>query len=361
MIRADIGLLTETPGLYPRLNAEQNLGFYARLHGVENIARQVRTYLTLLGLWERRHEPVGGFSKGMQQKLAIARALLHEPPVLFLDEPTSALDPEAARVVRDFIETLRGEGRTIFICTHNLDEADRLCDRVAVIRQRLIRVDTPEALRRGLYGQSVMIHFREVFAPVRALIEDLPFVRGVSETDEGLRVAIDDPETNNPALIRVLVGAGADIRFVERESHSLELLVGKVTAAVVPAVILAWLSFLVTAAGMYVLASPVVFAYLVRPVWTLSMAVHAPLFALLSTSSGVIASSRMNDPRAAQQISALFIVPVVAASMAVIMGRLYLSLDIMLWATAVMVLINVGVLWLAVRLFQREMILTRWK
>ena len=140
-----------------------------------------------------------------------------------------------------------------------------------------------------------------------------------------------------------------------------ELLVGKVTAAVVPAVVLAWLSFLITAAGMYVLASPVVFAYLVRPVWTLSMAVHAPLFALLSTSSGVIASSRLNDPRAAQQVSALFIVPVIAASMAVIMGRLYLSLDIMLWATAVIVLINVGVLWLAVRLFQREMILTRWK
>ena len=221
-IRAGIGLLTETPGLYPRLNAEQNLGFYARLHGVEDIARQVRTYLTLLGLWERRHEPVGGFSKGMQQKLAIARALLHEPPVLFLDEPTSALDPEAARVVRDFIETLRGEGRTIFICTHNLDEADRLCDRVAVIRQRLIRVDTPEALRRGLYGQSVMIHLAEVSPAVRALVEDLPFVRGVSETPEGLRVALDDPETNNPTLVRALVKAGADIRFVEREAHSLE-------------------------------------------------------------------------------------------------------------------------------------------
>ncbi len=221
-IRADIGLLTETPGLYPRLNAEQNLGFYARLHGVEDIPRQVHIYLTLLGLWERRHEPVGGFSKGMQQKLAIARALLHEPPVLFLDEPTSALDPEAARVVRDFIETLRGEGRTIFICTHNLNEADRLCDRVAVIRQRLIRVDTPEELRRGLYGQSVMIHLEEASPSLGTLVEDLPFVRTVTETPEGLRVALDDPETNNPALVRVLVGAGAGIRFVERESHSLE-------------------------------------------------------------------------------------------------------------------------------------------
>jgi ABC-2 type transport system permease protein len=140
-----------------------------------------------------------------------------------------------------------------------------------------------------------------------------------------------------------------------------ELLVGKVIAAVVPAVVLAWLSFLLTAAGMFFIVSPVVFAYLVRPVWTLSMAIHAPLFALLSTSSGVIASSRLNDPRAAQQVSALFIVPVIALSMAVLMGRLYLNLELMLWATAVMVVVNVGVLWLAVRLFQRETILTRWK
>jgi ABC-2 type transport system permease protein len=140
-----------------------------------------------------------------------------------------------------------------------------------------------------------------------------------------------------------------------------ELLVGKVIAAVVPAVVLAWLSFLLTAVGMFVLASPVVFTYLVRPVWTLGMAIHAPLFALLSTSSGVIASSRLNDPRAAQQVTALFIVPLVGVSMVVLLGRLYLSLDMMLWATAVMVLVNVGVLWLAVRLFQRERILTRWK
>jgi ABC-2 type transport system permease protein len=140
-----------------------------------------------------------------------------------------------------------------------------------------------------------------------------------------------------------------------------ELLVGKIVSAVTPAVVLAWLSFLITAGGMYFIASPVVFAFLVRPVWTFGMAIHTPLFALLSTSSGVIASSRLNDPRAAQQVTALFIVPVIALSLAVLMGRLYLSLELMVWATAVMVLVNVGVLWLAVRLFQREVILTRWK
>ena len=221
-IRASIGLLTETPGLYPRLDAEQNLSFFAKLHGIEDIAGQLRTYLTLLGLWERRHDPVGGFSKGMQQKLAIARALLHEPPVIFLDEPTSALDPEAARVVRDFIETLKGQGRTIFLCTHNLDEADRLCDRVAVIKQRLVRVDTPEALRQGLYGKSVLVRLQQPVPGLQALVAGLPFVRGASETPEGLRVSLDNPEADNPTLIRALVAAGAAVQFVEREAHSLE-------------------------------------------------------------------------------------------------------------------------------------------
>lgn len=221
-VRASVGLLTETPGLYPRLNAEENLAFFARLHGVQDIAGQVQKYLSLLGLWERRAEAVGGFSKGMQQKLAIARALLHEPPVLFLDEPTSALDPEAARVVRDFVATLKGEGRTIFICTHNLDEADRLCDRVAVIKQRLIRVDAPETLRQGLYGRSVRVRLRERAPGLVPLVRELPFVTEVIETAEGLRVALNEPESHNPELIQALVAAGAAIQFVERESHSLE-------------------------------------------------------------------------------------------------------------------------------------------
>jgi ABC-2 type transport system ATP-binding protein len=182
----------------------------------------LRTYLTLLGLWERRHEPVGGFSKGMQQKLAIARALLHEPPVLFLDEPTSALDPEAARVVRDFIETLRGEGRTIFICTHNLDEADRLCDRVGVIRQRLIRVDTPEALRRGLYGQSVLVRLQQGSPGLQPVVEGAALrARGLGGA-RGLAGFAGRPRGGQPGADPALVAAGAAIQFVEREAHSLE-------------------------------------------------------------------------------------------------------------------------------------------
>lgn len=221
-VRALVGVLTEAPGLYPRLTAVENLGVFAGLHGVTDAHGQIVKYLTLLDLWDRRDEPVGRFSKGMQQKLAIARALLHEPLVLFLDEPTAALDPEAARIVRDFIATLRGEGRTIFICTHNLDEADRLCDRVGVIRQRLIRVDTPANLRQGLYGHSVRVRLANVTPGLQDTVAKLPFVRGVTPLNGGLRVAMDRPEDHNPTLVRALVAAGAAVQYIEEEEHSLE-------------------------------------------------------------------------------------------------------------------------------------------
>jgi ABC-2 type transport system ATP-binding protein len=221
-VRSRVGILTETPGLYAKLDAVANLSFFARLYGVEEVDTQVAKYLQMLGLWERRHEPVAGFSKGMRQKLAVARALLHEPPLLFLDEPTSALDPEAARLVRDFIEELRGQGRTIFLCTHNLDEADRLCDRIGVIRQRLIRVDTPAHLRQQLYGRGVLIRLRALAPHYIAAIERLPFVQRVVQVDGGLSVRLDDPAEHNPVLVRALVQAGADVQFVEEVSHSLE-------------------------------------------------------------------------------------------------------------------------------------------
>ncbi|HWR67171.1 MAG TPA: ABC transporter ATP-binding protein, partial [Bellilinea sp.] len=126
-IRRSVGILTESPGMYERLSAERNLSIFASLYDVPDVPGQVEKYLRMLGLWNRRFDEVGSFSKGMRQKLAIARALLHEPQALFLDEPTSGLDPEAAKLVRDFIEELKSLGRTIFLCTHNLDEADRLC------------------------------------------------------------------------------------------------------------------------------------------------------------------------------------------------------------------------------------------
>ncbi len=141
--------------MYDNLSAEYNLRIFADLYEVQDASGQVEKYLKLLGLYDRRLDPAGTFSKGMKQKLAIARALLHEPRILFLDEPTAGLDPEASHLVREFIAELKKEGRTIFLCTHNLDEADRLCDRVGVFKTRLLVVDTPANLRTlGLWEES---------------------------------------------------------------------------------------------------------------------------------------------------------------------------------------------------------------
>src|SRR5512142_104189 len=178
-IRRTVGILTETPGMYERLSAEKNLSIFARLYGVSDVSGQVEKYLRMLGLWERRFDPVGSFSKGMRQKLAIARALLHEPRVLFLDEPTSGLDPEASRLVRDFIEQLKESGVTIFLCTHNLDEADRLCQRIGIFKTRLLTVDTPENLRKSMFGRKVVFHLQVNQPNFTEAVRALPFVTDI--------------------------------------------------------------------------------------------------------------------------------------------------------------------------------------
>jgi ABC-2 type transport system ATP-binding protein len=221
-IRRTVGILTETPGLYDNLSAEYNLKVFARLYEVSDPDGQVEKYLRMLGLWERRYDSAGTFSKGMKQKLAIARALLHEPRILFLDEPTSGLDPEAARLVRDFIADLRKEGRTIFMCTHNLDEADRLCDRIGVFKSNLLVVDTPTALRSQLFGRKVVFHLRIVNERFVSLISSLAYVKEARLIDNKVLVTLDHPEEHNPEVIRMLVEAGADVQFVGELRHSLE-------------------------------------------------------------------------------------------------------------------------------------------
>lgn len=221
-IRASIGILTEQPGMYDRLSAEKNLTIYARLYGVRDVPGQVEKYLRMLGLWDRRHDAAGSFSKGMKQKLAIARAILHEPATVFLDEPTAALDPEAAKLVRDFIEELKTEGRTIFLCTHNLDEADRLCDRIGVFKQHLIKVDSPSRMRTALFGRTVEFKLKRVEQTYSERIKQFDFVKQVEAEDNRLRVALDDPEMANPIIVKALVEAGAEVQFVSEVSHSLE-------------------------------------------------------------------------------------------------------------------------------------------
>jgi len=221
-IRRTAGVLTETPGMYDNLSAEYNLRIFAELYEVKDVKGQIEKYLKMLGLYDRRLDSAGTFSKGMKQKLAIARALLHEPRVLFLDEPTAGLDPEAAHLVRDFIEELKKEGRTIFICTHNLDEADRLCDRVGVFKTHLLVVDTPSNLRKSVFGRKVVFHMRSADEELGRIIRKLPFVREVKVVANKLIVSLQDPETQNPEVVRTLVGAGADLQFVGELRHSLE-------------------------------------------------------------------------------------------------------------------------------------------
>lgn len=221
-IRRSVGILTETPGMYDSLSAEYNLLIYANLYEVKDPPAQVEKYLRMLGLWERRFDEAGTFSKGMKQKLAIARALLHEPRILFLDEPTSGLDPESAHLVRDFIDELRKEGRTIFLCTHNLDEADRLCDRIGVFKTHLLVVDAPDRLRSQLFGRKVVFHLRVAGEPLAEKVRLLSFVHEAKPVDNKLVVTLDDPEVQNPEIVRTLVSAGADIQFVGELRHSLE-------------------------------------------------------------------------------------------------------------------------------------------
>jgi ABC-2 type transport system ATP-binding protein len=222
-IRAAVGILTEQPGLYERQSAWDNLVFFATLYGLDRAtaARQAEHFLRLMGLWDRRLEAVATFSRGMKQKMAIARAALHEPRVLFLDEPTTGLDPDAAKTVREFIVAVRGEGRTVFLCTHNLDEADRLCDRIAFFRQSVIRIDTPDHLRAELYGRAT--EFRLMPTPRAEDLLRVQAVEGVREAhleNGSIVVSAADPLRTNPLLVRALVEGGAQIAYVvERKVH----------------------------------------------------------------------------------------------------------------------------------------------
>jgi ABC-2 type transport system ATP-binding protein len=224
-VRARVGILTEAPGLYEKLSATANLDFFGRLYGLDGDTRAegIERYLRLFSLWERRDEPAGTFSKGMKQKLAIARALLHEPAVVFLDEPTAALDPEAAFIVRDAIEGLRRSGRTIVLATHNLDEANRLCDRVAFVRGGLLRIASPADLRRAVGGRGVHVRLANGLQPgLLDIVEAIAGVAGAEMRDGHLFVVADEPARVTPELIRALVASGADVLEVREGASTLE-------------------------------------------------------------------------------------------------------------------------------------------
>ena len=225
-IRGITGILTESPGLHEKLTARQNLAYYGRLYGLrgERLRDAVARYLGVVEMSEHADRRVATFSKGMRQKVAIARALLHDPEVIYLDEPTSGLDPSAAKTVRDFIATLRELGRSIVVCTHNLDEAERLCDRIGVMRGTLLRVDTPSGLRRLGRAATVRVELNGARGPESFLgrLAELPFVTGAQASDSTLIVELGDPAHETPDLVSALVGAGARITSVREDAPTLE-------------------------------------------------------------------------------------------------------------------------------------------
>jgi ABC-2 type transport system ATP-binding protein len=225
-IRALTGILTESPGLHDKLTARQNLAFYGRLYGLRGAALRgaVERYLGVVEMLPWADRRVGGFSKGMRQKIAIARALLHEPEVIYLDEPTSGLDPAAAKTVRDFIDTLRSLGRSIVICTHNLDEAERLCDRIGIMQGQLLRVDTPAALRRNGRAATVRVELNGARGPEAFVdvLSSLSSVVAAQHQDRSLLVELVDPSRETPDLVAALVHAGARIISVREEAATLE-------------------------------------------------------------------------------------------------------------------------------------------
>ncbi len=222
-LRRHIGILTETPGLYERLTAYENLELFGRLYGLAPQLRRARIeqHLRAFGLWDRRDDAVGGFSKGMKQKIAIVRSLLHEPDVLFLDEPTSGLDPIASREVHGMIRALKAQGRTILLTTHRLAEAEELADLVGIVRGKLLALDTFASLRAQLFGQQLEVRVANPSDAVQAAIA-LRYGEAARWQGELLTLGVADPVQEAPALVRALVEAAADVITVREVAHSLE-------------------------------------------------------------------------------------------------------------------------------------------
>jgi len=220
-LRARIGFLTEAPGLWDSLTVRQNLLVYARLYGLESPARAVDHVLRLFEIPDRGNDRAAELSKGLKQRVALARSLLHNPRIVLLDEPTSGLDPESAREVRELIVGLRDEGRTVMICTHNLDEVERVADRVAVLRTRLVAAGTPEALRDRMFPPRIRVTLRQPASSFVDLVQRAGFA-SVKADGAVLSVSLEGRGPGTPDLVRRLVDANADIDAVEPEERRLE-------------------------------------------------------------------------------------------------------------------------------------------
>jgi ABC-2 type transport system ATP-binding protein len=222
-IRKIIGLVPDNVGLSEHLSAYDNLDFYGKIYDLPKDQKEenIKRFLEMLGIWDKRKVTVGTFSKGMKQKLAIARALIHDPQILFMDEPTSNLDPEAAKTVRDFILELKKEKKTIFLNTHNLYEAQRICDRIAILNTKLLTVGTPEDLERKSSGRKTVIELEQVTDTVVKSLQRLPLANLTIEGNEIMFDAIDSG-SQNWTVVEAIVKAGGHVNIVNVVGSTLE-------------------------------------------------------------------------------------------------------------------------------------------
>ncbi len=222
-IRRRIAVMPEAPGLYLRLSVIENLRCFAELYGVPDPAERIDRALKAVRVADRAGDTCRTLSKGLRQRVALARTLLGDPEVLFLDEPTSGLDPVAAREVHELIDDLRRHGVTIFLTTHRLDEAERLCDRVAILNRTLRTIGRPEDLRRQLFSATLTVRTRVSLPDPAGILAGLPAVDGWRQDGvAGYVLSVSDPAAAAPAATRALVAAGADVLSISPSQHSLE-------------------------------------------------------------------------------------------------------------------------------------------
>jgi ABC-2 type transport system ATP-binding protein len=227
-IRQHISIMPEAPGLYRRLTVTENLDYFARLYGLTDRDARIKKALEAVNLSDRANDSCGSLSKGLRQRAALARTLLNDPEVMFLDEPTSGLDPVAAHEVHGLIAALRDLGVTVFLTTHRLDEAERLCDRVAIMNSSLRTIGRPDELRRTLFSRSLTIIIAAPLARPDQVFTGLPAVQGWRDGDPagggaaGYTLTVSDPAQAAPGVTRALVAAGADVLSITEPRHTLE-------------------------------------------------------------------------------------------------------------------------------------------
>ncbi len=227
-IRQRISVMPESSGLYQRLTVTENLEYFARLYGLPGRQARISEALAAVGLGDRAHDLTGSLSKGLRQRAALARALLNDPVVIFLDEPTSGLDPVAAHGVHELIAAQRDRGVTVFLTTHRLEEAERLCDRVAIMNTSLQTIGRPDELRQTMFAGSLDVTTAAPVAAPDQVFGGLPGVRGWQPADRagggraGYTLAVSDAAQAAPAVTRALVAAGADVLSIAESRHSLE-------------------------------------------------------------------------------------------------------------------------------------------